>query len=98
MQTQWRSENNVLKNKIWKIIFILADDLVHQIVFWLNDEELDLDTDDDDDEDFDLDLDDPCIAFQYYDRGDIRRYLAWERLLRGDMDDDSDSEMNMFLC
>lgn len=81
-------------------LFVIADDLVHQIVFWLNDELVGLDIDDEDEDedegDFDLDLDDPCIAFQYYDRGDIRRYLAWDRLIRGDIDDDSDSELNFF--
>lgn len=67
----------------------------------MNDEELEIETDDDDEEDFDLDLDldldDPCIALQYYDRDDIRHYLAWERLMRGDSGDDSDGDlMNSF--
>lgn len=68
-----------------------ADDLIHQIVFWLNDEDLDVETEDDDEDDFDLDLDldDPYIAMQYYDHDDVNRYIAMERLMRGDEDGDS---------
>lgn len=75
---------------------LIADDLVHQIVFWLNDEEFGIGLDDEvEEEDFDLDLEDPCIAFQYYERDDINRYIALEHLLNGDVDDDSDSDMNL---
>lgn len=75
----------------------IDSDLVHQILFWLNDD--DLDDDDDDIDDFELDLSDPCIAMQYYDHGDIRRYIAMDRLMRGDDgddDDDSDYEFLLF--
>lgn len=67
-------------------------EMLHEILYWLNDDELDIEDEDDDlDNDFDeLDLDDPTIAMQYYDRDDIRRYVAIERLLNGDSDSESD--------
>ncbi|KAJ8965618.1 hypothetical protein NQ314_004010 [Rhamnusium bicolor] len=73
----------------------LDTDLVHQILFWLNDDDLE---DDDDDFDFDLDLSDPCIAMQYYDHGDIRRYMAMDRLMMGGSDDDDDSDYDFLFA
>ncbi|XP_030750844.1 probable E3 ubiquitin-protein ligase makorin-1 [Sitophilus oryzae] len=61
-------------------------DLVHEILYWLNDDDV-FDWDEDDD----LDLDDPTIAMQLYDRGDIRRYMALDRLMNM-TSSDSDSD------
>lgn len=61
-------------------------EMLHEILYWLNDDELDIEDDDDDDFD-DLDSDGPSIAMQYYD---TRRYIAIDRLLNGDSDSESD--------
>lgn len=73
--------------------------MLHEILYWLNDDELDIEDEDDElDNDFDeLDLDDPTIAMQYYDRDDIRRYVAIERLLNGDSDSDSDYNFSFYV-
>ncbi|KAJ8984899.1 hypothetical protein NQ317_002739 [Molorchus minor] len=72
----------------------VESELVQQILFLINDD-MDEDQDDSDEalSDFDLDLDDPCIAMQYYDHDDIRRYIAMDRLMNGyDTDEDSDCD------
>ncbi|CAG9822556.1 unnamed protein product [Phaedon cochleariae] len=65
-------------------------DVLQQILFWINDEEIDVDSDGDtgDTDEFELDLDDPLIAMQYYDHDDIRRYIAMDRLFNGSDDED----------
>ncbi|KAJ8961480.1 hypothetical protein NQ318_014728 [Aromia moschata] len=65
----------------------IDSELVNQILFWLNEDDLEYD-----DSEFDLDLSDPCIAMQYYDHDDIRRYIAMDRLMRGSDTDDDDSD------
>nr|XP_023012768.1 probable E3 ubiquitin-protein ligase makorin-1 [Leptinotarsa decemlineata] len=63
-------------------------EMLQQILFWINDTDEDSE---DDFDDFELDLDDPYIAMQYYDRDDIERYIAMDRIANG-----SDDEFNMF--
>ncbi|CAG9765035.1 unnamed protein product [Ceutorhynchus assimilis] len=74
------------------------NDMLYQILYWLNDEDLDFEDEDDDDDDMvdELDLDDPEIAMQMFDHDDIRRYIAMERLMNGS-DTESDDMDFMFL-
>ncbi|XP_066260526.1 probable E3 ubiquitin-protein ligase makorin-1 [Euwallacea similis] len=70
-------------------------EMLHQILYWLNDDELDIDDNDEelDDADFDLDLDDPTIAMQYYDHDDFRRFMAMNSLMNPDSTD-SESDLD----
>lgn len=74
-------------------------ELVHQILYLLNDDdEIDLDDVDNLDE-YGLDLNDPEIAMQYYDHGDIRRYIAMDRLMNpgSDSEDSDEYDFPLFL-
>ncbi|KAG5896160.1 hypothetical protein JTB14_015863 [Gonioctena quinquepunctata] len=70
-------------------------EMLQQILFWINDDqddEMGVDSEDDEGSEFGLDLDDPCVAMQYYDKDDFRRYMAMDRLMNGS-DDEDDFDM-----